>query len=135
MLSKHNSQYDVQLMDWCSETVEAAQWLSEPEDFVLNKIRCEQGSNPTREDPIGFQVQRLNHSAITARVALYWLRQWEAWSWDYTLLFLVPHWLCLTARNTRRLNSLEYSICMIINTLLIFEPDISRLIARSRAEF
>ena len=28
------------------------------------------GFEPAREDPIGFQVQRLNHSAITA-VAVY----------------------------------------------------------------
>ena len=28
------------------------------------------GFEPAREDPIGFQVQRLNHSAITASVML-----------------------------------------------------------------
>ena len=28
------------------------------------------GFEPAREDPIGFQVQRLNHSAITANLRL-----------------------------------------------------------------
>lgn len=31
--------------------------------------RCEQGSNLRREHPIGFQIQRLNLSAITAPLA------------------------------------------------------------------
>ena len=30
-------------------------------------ISLRAGFEPAREDPIGFQVQRLNHSAITAR--------------------------------------------------------------------
>ena len=30
------------------------------------------GFEPTREDPIGFQVQRLNHSAIAAWQAVNW---------------------------------------------------------------
>ena len=30
------------------------------------KISLRAGFEPAREDPIGFQVQRLNHSAITA---------------------------------------------------------------------
>ena len=29
------------------------------------------GFEPTREDPIGFQVQRLNHSAIAARLIIF----------------------------------------------------------------
>ena len=49
-------------MDWCSETVEAAQWLSEPEDFVLNKIRWEQGSNLRGKIPLDFKS-----SALTTR--------------------------------------------------------------------
>ena len=31
-----------------------------------NEISLRAGFEPAREDPIGFQVQRLNHSAITA---------------------------------------------------------------------
>ena len=30
------------------------------------KVTLRAGFEPTREDPIGFQVQRLNHSAIAA---------------------------------------------------------------------
>ena len=34
------------------------------------KLSLRAGFEPAREDPIGFQVQRLNHSAITARDGL-----------------------------------------------------------------
>ena len=32
----------------------------------IQKYTLRAGFEPAREDPIGFQVQRLNHSAITA---------------------------------------------------------------------
>ena len=35
---------------------------------VAAKDSLRAGFEPAREDPIGFQVQRLNHSAITAFV-------------------------------------------------------------------
>ena len=39
------------------------------------------GFEPVREDPIGFQVQRLNHSAIaaalTTQTSLYITEHWE----------------------------------------------------------
>ena len=34
------------------------------------------GFEPTREDPIGFQVQRLNHSAIAARLIILFFSIW-----------------------------------------------------------
>ena len=34
--------------------------------FAKSNISLRVGFEPTREDPIGFQVQRLNHSAIAA---------------------------------------------------------------------
>ena len=34
--------------------------------FGKSNISLRVGFEPTREDPIGFQVQRLNHSAIAA---------------------------------------------------------------------
>ena len=34
--------------------------------FNMQKVSLRVGFEPTREDPIGFQVQRLNHSAIAA---------------------------------------------------------------------
>ena len=38
--------------------------------FTKTTLRA--GFEPAREDPIGFQVQRLNHSAITAgEISLY----------------------------------------------------------------
>ena len=33
---------------------------------IIKVISLRAGFEPAREDPIGFQVQRLNHSAITA---------------------------------------------------------------------
>ena len=36
------------------------------EKKVAKKFSLRAGFEPAREDPIGFQVQRLNHSAITA---------------------------------------------------------------------
>ena len=36
--------------------------------YLQFKITLRAGFEPTREDPIGFQVQRLNHSAIAAAV-------------------------------------------------------------------
>ena len=35
---------------------------------IKKNISLRAGFEPAREDPIGFQVQRLNHSAITATV-------------------------------------------------------------------
>ena len=74
-------------MDWCSETVEAAQWLSEPEDFVLNKIRCEQGSNLRGKIPLDFKSY-----ALTTRPSQPVLLRtdWEAWS----LRLFTSQWLC-----------------------------------------
>ena len=42
----------------------------EPKPFlkILKKRSLRAGFEPAREDPIGFQVQRLNHSAITAYI-------------------------------------------------------------------
>ena len=34
---------------------------------IGNKISLRAGFEPARENPIGFRVQRLNHSAITAQ--------------------------------------------------------------------
>ena len=47
--------------------------------FLLVSLRT--GFEPVREDPIGFQVQRLNHSAIaaalTTQTSLYITEHWE----------------------------------------------------------
>ena len=44
----------------------------EPKPFlkILKKRSLRAGFEPAREDPIGFQVQRLNHSAITAYIGV-----------------------------------------------------------------
>ena len=95
-------------MDWCSETVEAAQWLFEPEDFVLNKIRCEQGSNLRGKIPLDFKS-----NALTTRPSqpVLLCTDWGSEKPEVETI-LYSFWSFL--------NSLEYSICMIINTLLIF---------------
>jgi hypothetical protein len=41
--------------------------LSLPSSFWVKVITLRAGFEPAREEPIGFQVQRLNHSAIAAR--------------------------------------------------------------------
>ena len=42
------------------------------EAFRKSNISLRVGFEPTREDPIGFQVQRLNHSAIAATLTYSW---------------------------------------------------------------
>ena len=40
--------------------------------FAKSNSSLRVGFEPTREDPIGFQVQRLNHSAIAAMPLVSW---------------------------------------------------------------
>ena len=42
--------------------IKCKKWLH----LKINHFSLRVGFEPTREDPIGFQVQRLNHSAIAA---------------------------------------------------------------------
>ena len=49
------------------------------------------GFEPVREDPIGFQVQRLNHSAIAAAALT-----------TQTSLYITEHWEQKVAAYTRR---------------------------------
>ena len=45
---------------------QGGRWAEAASMPVSLKASLRAGFEPAREDPIGFQVQRLNHSAITA---------------------------------------------------------------------
>ena len=56
-------------------------YVADNPKYVKTTFTLRTGFEPVREDPIGFQVQRLNHSAIaaalTTQTSLYITEHWE----------------------------------------------------------
>ena len=58
------------------------------------------GFEPTRGDPIGFQVQRLNHSAIAALLNSFWKAEWTKTQCCATWIHLGHVWTHLDTEDT-----------------------------------